>query len=84
MASGQSTGLLTTDPPEMSLRYSDTKGFSWGNPVTKSVGSTGQYGTFTTFWQLGMGRDRVFEAFWDFPYDTSLQGAWIEAVPVAS
>jgi hypothetical protein len=84
MASGQATGLLTTDPPEVSLRYSDTKGASFGNPVTKSVGATGQYGAFTTFWQLGLGRDRVFEVFWDFPYDTALQGAWIEADALAS
>ena len=74
---GDAPGLLTEDAPYASLRWSDTRGQSWGNPITQTVGSGGQYDTYTTFWQLGSARDRVFELFWDFPYKTALQGAWI-------
>ncbi len=76
---GLAPGLLTTQAPEVSLRMSDTRGASFGNPVIKPVGATGQYATVITWWQLGMGRDRVFEVFWDFPYKTALTGAWIDA-----
>lgn len=76
---GDATGLLTSDAPEVSLRYSDDYGRSWGNPVTKPAGSTGQYDTFITWWQLGMARARTFELFWDFPYNASIGGAWVEA-----
>lgn len=79
MDPGLAPELLTSDSPEVSLRYSDTRGASWGNPVIKPVGATGQYATTITWWQLGQGRDRVFEVFWDFPYETALTGAWIEA-----
>jgi hypothetical protein len=78
---GNAPGLLTEDAPEVSLVWSDTRGQSWGDPIRAPVGSGGQYDTYTTFWQLGSARDRVFELFWDFPYKTSLTGAWIDAVP---
>lgn len=81
---GQAPGLLTTDPPEVSLVTSFSKGESWGNPVTKTIGSTGQYATYPTFWQLGIGRDAVFEVSWSFPYGAALQGAWIDAEALAS
>lgn len=76
---GNAPELLTEDAPLVSLRWSDTRGQSWGNPITAPVGSGGQYNTYATFWQLGSARDRVFELFWDFPYKSSLQGAWIMA-----
>jgi hypothetical protein len=84
MGGGEATGLLTTESPEVSLRYSYSRGASWGDPMTKPVGSTGQYTSYPTFWQLGHGRDAVFEVFWDFPSNISLQGAWIEAKVLAS
>jgi hypothetical protein len=84
MAAGQALGTTTGEPAQVSLVYSDNYGQSWGNPVTKSFGSTGQYGAFTTWWQLGMGRSRTFEVFWDAAVPTALQGAWIVADPLAS
>lgn len=84
MQSGMAPGLLIEDGPKVSLRYSDTRGASWGEPVTMPIGSTGQYITSIQFWRLGMGRDRVFELFWDFPYDTALTGAYVEAKPVGT
>lgn len=79
LSGGLAPGLLTEDSPQASLRMSDNRGASFGNPVTKPVGSTGQYETVLTWWQLGQARDRVFEIFWDFPYETALTGAWIDA-----
>lgn len=84
MQSGQAPGLSTDEPPQVSLRYSDTRGASWGNPIIQSVGSTGQYLTSIQFRRLGLGRDRVFEVFWDFPYDTALTGAYVEAEPLGT
>lgn len=84
MQSGSAPGLTTDEPPKVSLRYSDTRGASWGNPVTQTIGSTGQYITSIQFRRLGLGRDRVFELFWDFPYQTALTGAYIDAEPVGT
>jgi hypothetical protein len=58
------TGLLDTEEPQVNLRWSDTRGASWGNPIRQGIGSTGQYLRQVQFNQLGMARDRVFELFW--------------------
>ncbi len=84
MAVGTATGLLLDEEPLMSLRWSDTRGASWGEPITTGVGSTGEYNRWITFWQLGLGQDRVFEIFWSAPYPTALQGAFIEATPAGT
>lgn len=65
-------------PPLVSLRWSDTRGKSWGNPVTQSMGKTGQYYTFPTWRRLGYARDRVFELFWSENCAAALNGAYIE------
>lgn len=62
----------------ISLRWSDTRGASWGNPVQRSLGSTGEYYTNPWFTQLGMGVNRVFEVFWALPYQVALNGAFVE------
>lgn len=80
MAVGQSQGTTTSNPPMMSLGVSITKGASWLNPMSSSAGSTGQYLTNIQFNQIGMGRDWVFEVFWDFEADTALNGLWVDAV----
>lgn len=77
-------GLLTTDEPLMSLRWSDTRGATWGDPVTAGIGATGQYDRWATFWQLGIAQDRVFEIFWSAPYKSALQGAFVEMTPCAT
>ena len=67
--------------PYISLRYSDTKGNSWGNPIELSLGATGEYSRSVQARQLGMGRDRVFELFWSGNFKTALNGAYIEVTP---
>lgn len=78
MQVGAADGLLTTTEPLISLRWSDTRGASWSDPITTGFGSTGQYDRWPTWWQLGMGQDRVFELFWSAPYKTALNGGFVE------
>lgn len=69
------------DGPQVLLRWSDTRGASWGNTVAIAFGFTGDYERSLLLRNLGMARDRVFEVYWSFPYKTALQGAWITATP---
>lgn len=84
MSVATAPGLLTTQEPLMSLRWSDTRGATWNDPVSTGIGATGQYDRWATFWQLGMAQDRVFELFWSAPYKTALQGAYIDMTPCAT
>jgi hypothetical protein len=68
---------LTGDGPSVLLRWSDTRGNSWSDPVEVPFGATGEYDQSMLVRDLGMARDRVFEVFWDFPYETALQGLWV-------
>lgn len=79
MQVGMGDGGITTEtePPLVSLRWSDDRGASWGNPLTASLGTTGEYLTSVQFNRLGMARDRVFELSWSAPVMTALNGAWI-------
>jgi hypothetical protein len=85
---GNNTGLVDGStfamPPEISLRWSDSRGKSWGNPVKQSLGSAGQYLTQPQWNRLGMARDRVFELFWSTPELAALNGAYIEVFPLGS
>lgn len=78
------SGLLSSPAPpdtspRMTLRWSDDRGASWGNPVSRSMGATGQFLTSVQWTRLGMARDRVFELFWSAPVKTALQGAFVTA-----
>ena len=64
----------------ISLRWSDTRGYSWGNPVTQTTGLTGQYQIQPIWRRLGIGRDRVYELFWSAPGQLALNGAFIEPI----
>lgn len=63
------------------LRWSDTKGKTWGNPISSDLGPLGDYLRSVQFQRLGMARDRVFELFWSAPINTALNGAFLTAVP---
>jgi hypothetical protein len=77
----QQAGLSVDEAPLISLRWSDTRGQTWGDPVRQSLGATGQYLTQPTWPRLGMARDRVFELFWDAPGGYAVQSAFIDAQP---
>jgi len=81
LATGQIVGGTTANPPQISLRWSDDKGFSYGNRVMQSMGATGQYLTSPQWNRLGMGRDRVFELSWSVNADTALSGCFVRFRP---
>jgi len=63
------------------LRWSDTRGASWGNSIEESFGLEGDYLKSVQFQRLGMARDRVFELSWSAPVKTALNGAFVQAIP---
>jgi len=67
-----------------SLRWSDDRGHTFGNPVLQDSGATGEYLTSLQYQRLGYGRDRVFELSWSTPIKRVLQGAWIDVTPASS
>lgn len=77
MAAGQQTGGQSSEPPQIALRWSDDKGFSYGDRVSQSMGATGQYITVPKWSRLGQARDRVFELSWSVDANTGLNGAWV-------
>jgi len=69
------------NPPagtEIRLRWSDTRGASWGQYVVRGLGATGEFLTQPQWRRLGMARDRVFELEWSAPLPTALNGAFID------
>lgn len=77
-------GPIIDSTPRVSLRWSDDRGVTFGNPVMRSLGAGGQYLTSPTWWRLGMARDRIFEISWSAPIKTALQGAFIDVTRHAS
>lgn len=77
MAVGTPSGGPSTE--NVYVRWSDTRGETWGVPVALPLGfgTTNQFYQSPKIWRLGMARDRVFEVYWSFNYQTALQGAWI-------
>jgi hypothetical protein len=67
-----------------SLAWSDDRGASYGNPVVKSVGLSGEYAVSMKWTRLGMARDRVFVLTWSEAHQVVLQGAWITYEPGAT
>lgn len=65
-------------PPQVELRWSDTRGASYSTPVLQTLGAQGQLLTSVQWRRLGIARDRVFELAWSAPYKTALNGAFIE------
>lgn len=67
---------LTIPPDSMvSLRWSDTDGQSWNDPVHRSLGETGDYLRNLQWQRMGMARrGRVYELSWSSPIPTCLLG----------
>lgn len=65
----------------ISLRWSDTKGRTWNNPIILDIGAEGDYWRSIQARQLGMARDRVFEVFWSGAFPTAINGAYVDITP---
>lgn len=74
---------VTGAGPDVMLRWSDTRGATWGDtvPINMGFGATGQYDRSLILRNLGLARDRVYEVYWSFPYQTALQGMWLQLTP---
>lgn len=72
------------DEPDIFLSWSDDRGKTFGFPVAQSMGRQGQYNTDPQWNKLGMARDRVFKLEWSGPVITTLNGAFVEAMPLRS
>lgn len=70
--------------PELRLRWSDSRGKAWGTSISKNLGAIGQFNRSCNFNRLGMARDRVFELSWSADCKTALNGAFVNAEPVAT
>jgi hypothetical protein len=66
--------------PEVSIRWSDDGGKSWGEPITVSMGASGEYSHNISIRDLGQSRDRVYEIFWSDFAPAALNGAWVDMV----
>lgn len=78
------SGVMQAGPPMVMMRWSDTRGASWGTPIQQSMGAAGQYLTSIQFRRLGMARDRVFEVSWTAPVRTALNGAFLQVTECSS
>jgi hypothetical protein len=64
--------------PQLTLRWSDDRGVTFGNGVHQSLGKGGQYKAIPSWNRLGFARDRVFELSWTAACATALNGAFID------
>jgi len=72
------TELDPSIDPQLTLRWSNDRGVSYGNGLQQSLGHTGEYRTVPSWSRLGFARDRVFELSWTAAAPTALNGAWIQ------
>jgi hypothetical protein len=64
--------------PQLTLRWSDDRGVTFGNGVHQSLGKGGQYKAIPSWNRLGFARDRVFELSWTAACASALNGAFID------
>lgn len=77
MEAGSPSEQEPTVPPEIRLRYSDTKGGSWSESLSTTIGFRGDYKAIARWFRLGQARDRVFELSWSADMKTALNGAYV-------
>lgn len=77
---GVGEGLPDGSSSLVSMRYSDDRGKTWGNPITYGLGAAGDYEVSVLFTQLGQARNRVYELFWSGETITALNGGdvWLQ------
>lgn len=63
---------------QMSLRWSDDRGVTFGNNIEQTMGNTGQFRTSVKWNRLGRSRDRVFELSWSTNAKSALNGAFVQ------
>ncbi len=84
MEVGNEMDTSTGDQFQVSLRWSDNAGRSYGEAIEQSLGDTGEYLTSVQFNRLGLARDRVYEFSWSAPMKTCIQGVYLDVMKSAS
>lgn len=69
------------DVPQVSCRFSNSRGYTWSNRRTRSLGATGQYRKILKWPNWGEARDGVFELEWAVPCKTALNGGILSPNP---
>jgi len=69
--------------PMISLRWSNTRGKSWNDPIQIPLGATGDFQYVPSWRDLGQARDRVYELFWSEDCAVALNGAYLDAMPLS-
>lgn len=72
------TELDPSVDPQITLRWSNDRGVSYGNGLMQSLGRSGEYRVVPSWSRLGFARDRVFELSWSAACASALNGAWIQ------
>lgn len=67
--------------PQVMLRWSNDGGQSFGAEYLGAAGALGAYGTLVDWWQLGQGRDRVYEVSVSDPIPWRLVQAFFQTSP---
>lgn len=70
---------LNQPVPQARLRWSDTRGRTWGNAISRGMGPHGDFDTIVQFNRLGRSQDRVFELAWSAGVKTALNGGYLVA-----
>lgn len=64
--------------PNIMLQYSNDGGYTWGSELWRTAGHIGQFSTRVKWYNLGMGRDRVFRVMYTDPTPCTLINAYID------
>lgn len=70
--------------PQITLRWSDDKGKTWGNGLNMPLGNAGEYGDLLKWQRLGQARNRVFQLEWDCDGFVAIQGAFVDVTESGS
>jgi hypothetical protein len=66
-------------PAQVTLRWSDDRGRTFGTDVLQSNGNPGEYLTQPQWLGMGIARDRIFEIQHAIVGPAALNGAWVDA-----
>jgi hypothetical protein len=66
-------------PAQLTLRWSDDRGRTFGTDILQSNGAPGEYLTQPQWLGMGVARDRLFEVQHSIAGPAALNGAWVDA-----
>lgn len=72
------------NPAQISLRWSDDRGRTFGQALLQNAGAPGEFLTQPQWLGMGIARDRIFELSHNIYGPAALNGAWIDAEVLGS